>query len=191
VTDAELDLQLRALGPIDPPRAVQARVLAAVGVPEARVVALLGPEPVPLRARSPRRWQVAVATFALAAAALYAVLPSPPERAAPDSLVPRGVGELQPSLGLRVAVRSGVQVERFRPGSTYKAGDTLLFRVSSSVPATITLRRGAVELYRGTVPAGDTDLPVGYTLEAGEAAMPFVVEGAGVEARFDMPEIPR
>jgi hypothetical protein len=194
VTDAELDLKLQALGPVEPPRGVQARVLTAVGVSDARVAALIGPEPLPLRmppARPRWRWPVAVASLAMAAAALYAVVPSPPERAQPDALVPRGFGDIRPSLGLRVAVRSSGQVERLRPGQAYQPGDTLLFRVSSSVPVDIVLRRGDAVLYRGAVPAGDTDLPVGYTLEAGEAAAPFVVEGSGAEARFDMTAVPR
>jgi hypothetical protein len=202
VTDAELDRSLAALGPIAPPVAVQASVLAAVGVSPARMAQALAqpepprvvplPAPLPLAPRRPRaRWPMLAAGMALAAGILFFTLPAPPTVGEPTAMVARGDGEIVPSLELRVAVRRGASVERLTMGQAYQAGDTLLFRVSAGAPMTLTLRRNDQVLFQGDVPAGDTDLRVGYTLEAGEPAARFVVEGGGARSTVELPGVPR
>lgn len=187
MTDDELDRRFAALPPVEPPPEVQARVLAAVSDAGTGELA-----PLPSRRAPPRRlWAVTVGVLGLAAAALLAVGPTVPGRAEPESLVPRGDGPVLPSLALRVAVKRGAGVERLAAGHTYEAGDTLLFRVSASRPLDLVLRREGVVLFQGSVPAGDTDLPVGYALEAGERAARFVVEGGGASAAVEIAEVQR
>ncbi len=217
MNDAELDRLLADLGGVEPPRALQARILAEVGVPPGRVAEVLGgpalvvaPRPDAAQqadvasgspgswggGRAPRnappilrRWApVAAGVFALAAGLLLA-LPTPAERGDPAQLVPRGAGERVPELGLRVAVRRGDAVERLSAGRSYRSGDTLVFRVTTQVPMDVTLRRNDTVLFRGPVPAGDTDLPVGYALEAGEGPARFVVEGGGASDAIELPGV--
>jgi hypothetical protein len=177
LTDQELDAQFAALRDVPPPEALTRDT-------HARVLAEIGPAP---RRRVHR---VALAVFAAAAALVLALLvPSAPPQADPAALVPKGAGEVVPTLDLRVAVRHGANTERFSAGSRYAAGDTLLFRVSASAPMTLRLSRNGADLWHGPVPSGDTDLPVGYTLEAGEGAATFVVEGEGARALLDVPAV--
>jgi hypothetical protein len=206
VTDAELDAALRALGPIEPPADVQARVLAAVGLPDARIAEIVGGDipapnvvplptvlpttaPTPTLARARRRWALAGALLALAAGGTLAMRALPEPASDPASLVPRGDGDVLPRLGLRVAVRRGTVVERLTAGRAYAPGDTLLFRVSAPTPLTLTLRRDDEVIFRGPVPAGDTDLPVGYALEAGQGAARFTIEGGGATASVSLPGV--
>ncbi|MDP2315407.1 MAG: hypothetical protein Q8P41_21090 [Pseudomonadota bacterium] len=204
MTDAELEELYAGLPPVEPPRELQLRVLTEVGVSGARIAELTGPggmrllpapppAALPAVAKPSSRWRlsVAVGALALAAAALLVVRTAPPEQADPDALVPRGDGEVLPALQLRVAVKQGDHTERLALGRSYGAGDTLLFRVSASAPMDLVLRREGVVLYKGRVPAGDTDLPVGYALEAGEAATHFVVEGGGTSAVVELAEVRR
>jgi hypothetical protein len=197
VTDAELDRQLAALGGVEPPPELQRRILSEVGVPAERVAALVEaprllslPRPAVAPPRLARRWRpfVLIGGLALAAASLL-VVRAPTPVADPAALVPRGSTDIAATLALRVAVRQGDRVERLAVGQPYRAGDTLLFRVSSPGPADIELRRGDIVLYRGAIPAGDTDLPVGYTLEAGEGPARFVVAVSGAEAAVDLPGV--
>lgn len=149
-----------------------------------------GRQALPPRSKAPtaRLWAAFGLAAALAASAALAVRSGTDRVADPSQLVARGAGEVTQSLSLRVAVRRGATTERLAVGSAYSAGDTLIFRVSSSVAGPIVLRRDDEILYRGSIPAGDSDLPVGYTLEAGQGAARFVVEGGDVR---DLVEIPR
>ncbi len=205
MNEAELDRQLRLLVAVDPPHAVQRHVLESVGVSPNRIAELLGPAErpmpaedrgsrpspaVPHRARAiPRRLAMALASVALAAAALLTLRTAPPAVGDPAALVARGNAERAPSLEVRVAVSRASGVERLRAGQAYSAGDTLVFRLSSSTACEVTLRREGELVFQGPVPAGDTDLPVGYTLEAGQGPARFVLEGAGVRSVFDLPGV--
>ena len=139
--------------------------------------------------RARRIWAAVGTVAALAAGALLLVGWEPERVGDPSALVARGVGEVTPTVALRVAVERGGRTERLSTGTTYSAGDTLIFRVSSSVAGPIELRRDDVVLYRGTVSAGDTDLRVGYTLEAGEAAARFVLEAGGARDVVEIPAV--
>lgn len=188
MTDEELDLQLASLPGIEPPRAVQLAVLGEVGVAPARIAALVPPD---ARARASRRWwpAAAIGGFALAASLLFAFVGAPPDRADPAQLVPRGSGETIPQLGLRAAVRRGDRTERLEVGRTYAAGDTLMFRVSASTTTDVTFSRDGEVLYRATLGPGETDLPIGYTLEPGQGPARFVLEGGGARATVEIPAV--
>ena len=53
----------------------------------------------------------------------------------------------------------------------------------------LALRRNGVALWTGTVPPGESDLPIGYTLEAGEAAAHFTLEGGALPADLYLPAV--
>ena len=183
MTDADFDARFAALRDIEPPLALQASTLTAYAV-------LRRPQP-----RKAPRWPWAAGGFALAAAALLAVFAQPPERGDPAAFVPRGSGEITPVITLRVAVRTssatgaGDQLSRLSTDTRYRVGDTLLFRVTIPSPMNLTLSRNGVPLWTGPVRGGDVDLPVGYTLEAGDDAAVFRVEGNGVSAEIGTREV--
>lgn len=104
-------------------------------------------------------------------------------------LVQRGTGDSLPALELKVAVRTGAGTVRFAPGERYHAGDTLHFRVLAAAPMTLTIRRNDSILWTGTVPAGESDLPVAYALDAGQPAAVFTVSGGPEELRVDVPAV--
>lgn len=169
MTDEQLDARFRALGPVEPPPAAVAAVLAGVEADRA--------------AARRRRWGWTGAAMALAAGLVVAVLPSATEAPAdPARLVPKGVGAPVSGLELAVAVRRGDAVERLLPGAPVAPGDTLLFRVRSAVPTTVRLYREDAELWSGRVEAGEHDLPVGWTVEPGEGPAMYRVVGAGAHA---------
>lgn len=174
MTDPELDARFDYMREMEPPPALQERTLA-----------LLRQE----RAREQRgRWALpAAGGLALAASALLLLRGPTATTAEPGQLVARGSSEISAQIGLKVAVRRAGGVERFQSGARYQPGDTLQFRVFSQDPGQVTLRRNGVVLYQGAVQAGETDLPVGYTLEAGEGASTFLVEVDGV---FEQVEVP-
>lgn len=194
MTEAELDRQLAALPVYLPSADIQARILAEAGVSPSRIAEMvhLAPPVVVDLAQRPtiarRVWPLALGAVALAAGLLLAIS-APPERADPATLVPRGAGETVPTLGLRVAVNRNGAMERLAAGRAYHAGDTLVFRVTTSAPVEITVRRDDAVLFRGSVPAGDTDLPIGYALEAGEGPARFVVEGGGASDAILLPPV--
>lgn len=170
MTDAELDARFADLGPLAPPEAVSARTLAAVRAERSRAA-----------------WRVrAGAALGMAAmAALSLLVVTPPEAGRPDTMVERGSGEAGVVVDLRVAVRRPTgEVSRFTPGERYAAGDTLMFRLQSTNAVDLKLLRNGVLLWAGRAPAGAFDLPVGYTLEPGEPAAVFSLEGGSEPVRF-------
>lgn len=174
MSDDELDDRFRALGFPEPPAALSARTLTAVEAERAREVVRPAPA-----ARRPR-WPLALVGVGLAAGLLLA-LPSPAPVATPSELVPRGVGEVVATLDLRVAVRTAAgTTERLAAGVGYHPGDTLLFRVSASAPMDVRLEREGVVLWSGPVPAGETDLPVGYTIDPGDTRATFVLRAGDI-----------
>jgi hypothetical protein len=176
MTDAELDLQFAGLGGVEPPELVVHRTIAAVKAD---------------RQRSALRTRVFAAAGMMVMAALtLLVVSGPPEKGDPAQLVERGAGPVLPAVELKVAVRhADGTVERFATNQRYAAGDTLMFRVAASAPATLRLVREGAVLWSGPVPAGETDLPVGYTLEPGEAPARFVVEGGAESLTLYLPAV--
>ena len=98
----------------------------------------------------------------------------------------RGVGTVLPTVEVKSLVRSGGEVSRLRTDTRYHAGDTVLFRVFVSEEMDVTLRRNGSPIWSGHLAAGESDLPVGYQLEAGEGQATFTVEGGGVSQAVQM-----
>lgn len=170
MTDTELDTMFADLGGVAPPEALSARTLAAVRSERARSA-----------------WRVRLgAAFGMAAmAALSLMVVRAPEGGRPETMVERGSGESAAVVDLRVAVRRPTgELSRFTPGERYAAGDTLMFRLQSTTAVDLKLLRNGAVVWEGRAPAGPFDLPVGYTLEAGEAAAVFSLEGASESIRF-------
>ena len=175
MTDAELDARFGGLADVSPPDALATRTLALVAAERAReqtVDAERAPSGWYARVRE-RRWTLlAVAlgllTFNLATFDAPSVAPA-------SDLQPKGAGDVVPLLDLRAAVKRGDSVERFAAGTRYAEGDTVIFRVYSSVATPATLTRNGAVLWSGALPAGESDLPVGYAFEAGEDAARFEV----------------
>lgn len=197
MNDADLDARFAALRDVEPSAALQRSTLEAVARARAEeaaaapVVSTAAPSGTPNVVPFPRRraaWAALAGGVALAAAVLLAVRPGP-ERGDPATMVPRGVGEAAPTLTLRVAVRTAQGLARLDPTRAYAPGDTLQFRVTASAPTEIALTRDGAPLWRGTVPAGDTDLPVGWSFEPGEGPAIFRIEGAGVAAEVRVPGV--
>ena len=150
----------------------------------------LTPVRTPARTPRARRSSWLRAGSVLAASALLAFRSAPAPVGDPADLVPRGVGASPAAtLEVRVAVKHDGRVDRLTDGRAYAAGDTLLFRVSAPEPVELTLRREQDLLWHGSVPAGESDLPVGYALEAGEGPARFVVEGGGASATISIPAV--
>jgi hypothetical protein len=165
MTDHDLDTRFAGIGAIEPSDALVRDTLRAIAQERAR-----------------SRWgRVAVFAgggMALAAALLLTVtVPNVHERAPMQT---RGIGSVLPTVEVKSLVRQGEQVSRLRTDTRYSAGDTVLFRVFVSEEMDVTLSRNGKTLWNGHVPAGESDLPVGYQLEAGEDAATFTVEGGGV-----------
>jgi len=176
VTDQEFDARFGDLGPIEPPELVVRRTVAAYQTER-------------------RRGAVRVRVFAVGGMALMAalslmVVSGPPDRGDPSTLVERGSGAVLPGVDVKVAVRHAAgTTERFATNQRYAAGDTLMFRVAATAPADLKLLREGVVLWAGHVNAGEVDLPVGYTLEAGEGAARFVVEGGAESITVYVPAV--
>lgn len=176
MTDPEFDARFRELGPIEPPEALVRRTVAqyqrerAQGAWRTRVIAGVG--------------------MAAMAALTLLVVEEPPARGDPAQLVERGAGDVLPVVELKVAVRTpaGV-VERFAVNQRYDAGDTLMFRVHASAPVTLTLRRDGVPFWSGPVPAGESDLPVGYQLEAGQGPALLELVGGAQTLKLALPAV--
>ncbi len=163
MTDAEFDRRFTGMQAIEPTPLVVARTLFAWGA-----------------ARRRDAWAVrAIALtgmIAMAAATVLVVdVPAPP--AGHSSMVQRGSGDAAVRVDLATFVRQGQSVERFAVGNGYHAGDTLLFRVAVAEPMTLSLYRDDALIWSGRVPAGESQLPLGYTLEAGQRAAVFRVAG--------------
>lgn len=165
MTDREFDLRFAGLAEVPPPPALAARTLASVAAERVRAPAR-GYHPV-----GAWRWSLLVAALALVVLNVWTAGPAPD--APVSGLIPKGSGESASHLDLRAAVKHGESVERLVSGARYAVGDTVLFRVTTSIAATATLTRNGVTLWTGAIPAGESDLPVGYTLEAGEPAAQF------------------
>lgn len=164
MNDDAFDAQFADLGAVEPAPELSARTLQAwrrerhVGAWRTRGIAIAG-------------------MLAMAALALVAV-DSPEPSGTAESMIERGAGPSAPNVVLKVAVRSaGGEVSRFAANQRYAAGNTLMFRVSTPAAATLTLRRNGTLVWSGAVAAGETDLPMGYTLEAAETAAHFTIEG--------------
>lgn len=162
--DEAFDAQFADLGAVEPTPELSARTLQAwrrerqVGAWRTRGIAIAG-------------------MLAMAALALV-VVDTPEPRGSTGSMVERGAGPSAPNVVLKVAVRGpGGEVSRFAANRRYAAGNTLMFRVSTHTTAALTLRRNGALVWSGTVAVGETDLPMGYTLEAGENAAHFTIEG--------------
>ncbi len=175
-SDDELDARFRELGPIDPPARVEQAVLTTYRAERQR------------GARRTRWW--AVGGMAAMAALSLLVIAEPPARGDPAAMVERGAGEVRPTVELKVAVRLGAgTTERFAADRRYNAGDTLMFRVRTSAATTLTLTRAGVVVWSGPVPAGESDLPVGYQLEAGEGPAIFALTGGAEVLRLPVPAV--
>jgi hypothetical protein len=173
--DATFDARFRSLGGIDPPELLSARTLDAWKRERARSAWIT-------------RALAAAGMAAMAAMALLLVQPPDPTATGPV-LVQRGVGEALPALELKVAVRTSAGTVRFAPGERYHAGDTLHFRVLAAAPMDLVLQRNEATLWSGPVPAGESDLPIAYALDAGEQAAVFVVSGGPEALRVDVPAV--
>ncbi len=176
MTDEEFDARFGALGSIEPPARVVDKTLAAWRSE---------------RQRSAWRTRAFAVTGMVAMAALSLfVVSDPAERGDPALMVERGSGDTLPTVVIKAAIRSTRgSVERFATNQRYAAGDTLMLRVQCSAPATVTLRREGVVLWSGSVPAGETDLPVSYAFEAGEAPARFTVEGGAQTQTVYVPAV--
>jgi hypothetical protein len=173
VTDEELDTRFAALRDVEPPAAVQRATLRAVA---------------DLRER-PRRRLFLTFAVAMAAGLALALRSGAPAVGDLARMTPRGAGESASAVDLRVAVRTSAGVSRLERDRAYAAGDTLLFRVYTSTPADVRLTRDGALLYAGAVPAGETDLPIGYTLEAGEGAAVFRLSAADAATELRIPAV--
>ncbi len=171
MTDDAFDAQFRVLGPIEPSAQVVSRTLTAYK-------------------RQRRHDAFRVRGFAVAgmlgmAAMAMLVVREGEVTGNPSAMIERGAGPILPAVDLKVAVVSpSGEVARFVSGHTYTAGTTLRFRVTSTAPTTLSLRRDEAVIWSGPVGTGTVDLPVGYTLEAGEAAAIFTLEGGAEALRF-------
>ncbi len=175
MTDAELDASFADLGGLAPSPQLSARTLEAVR-----------------RERAAGGWRVRIlAGVGMAAmAALSLLVVTPPERGDPATMVERGSGESAVAVDLRVAVRRPTgELARFAANERYAAGDTLMFRIHTSTATSLTLRRDDVVLWEGTAPGGAFDVPVGYTLEAGEGPAVFTLSGGAELQRVFVPAV--
>ncbi len=171
MTDEAFDAQFQGLAALEPPVPLVSRTLAAYRAERRRDA---------FRVRG-----LAVAGMLGMAAMAMLVVREGEATGNPASMVERGAGPILPAVDLKVAVVSPTgEVARFAPGDAYTAGTTLRFRVTSSASATLSLRRDDVVIWSGPVGPGTVDLPVGYTLEAGEAAAVFSLEGGAETLRF-------
>lgn len=176
MTDAELDARFAALRDVEPPAALADATLAEwrrLRDEEAKVVPLRRP-----------RWPWIAGALALAAGLLFAVRATSPEVGDPAALVPRGTAEVAPRVELDAVVRTATGFVRHDPARAWSAGDTLRFRVHASAPLEVTLRRDQAVLWRGTVPAGDTELPVGWAFEPGEGPSVFRLDAGDATAEL-------
>lgn len=176
MTDEAFDAQFAALTRIDPAPALVERTLSEVRRE---------------RARGAWRVRALAATGMLMMAALTLLtLNAPPESGAAATMVERGSGGSSPAIEMKVAVRvKQGETVRFSTDRRYGAGDTLLFRVHAPAAMELSLRRNGVPVWTGSVPAGESDLPIGYTLEAGQAAAHFTLEGGTQPADLYLPAV--
>ena len=171
-----IDAAAASLPLLEAPSALRADVLAAVDAE------------MPRPADAPRRWlspRFAIAAVAVAAALLAVVLvPSAPPTGDIEKMVARGSDEVQPVVGLRMAVASDGAVERFQVGTAYAPGDVLYFRYDLTAPAWLHLVRvdgsGAALLHTQRAESGTADLvtdgqALGYALERGEERAVFAL----------------
>ena len=174
--DRAFDLQFSTLAVIGPPRNIETQTLAAWRAERKRT-------------EFRTRLIAGIGMIAMAAMALL-VVNDTPIVGTPESMVERGAAAASPAIGVKVSVRtpSGM-VERFATNRRYDAGTTLMFRVSIPAPTLLTLRREQQVLWTGELPAGDHDLPVGYTLESGEGAARFLIEGGTEPATIYLPAV--
>lgn len=173
MTDDAFDAQFQVLVPVEPSAQVVSRTLAAYRSERRRDAFRV-------------RGLAVVGMLGMAAMAMLVVREGE-ATGNPASMVERGAGPVLPAVDLKVAVVSPTgDVARFAPGDAYTAGTTIRFRVTSTAPTTLTLRRDDAVLWTGPVGAGTADLPVGYTLEAGELAAVFTLEGGAETLRFPL-----
>jgi hypothetical protein len=176
MTDSEFDSRFSAFGPIEPPDHVVRDTLQAIA-----------------RERARSRWgRVAVFAgggMALAAALMLTVMAPTPQDRAP--MQTRGIGTVLPTVEMKSLVRSNGEVSRLRTDTQYHAGDTVLFRVFVSEELDVSLRRNGKEIWAGHLAAGESDLPIGYQLEAGEEKATFTVEAGGVSQAIQVEAVSR
>jgi hypothetical protein len=175
MNDAELDALFRELPPPSVPAGLDEKVLQ--GYRRIR------------REEQFRRWSAPA--FALAAAGIAAVYlaPAPLPVGDPSQMVARGVGERAAVLRLEMAVQQGGASERLVPGKAYPAGSTLIFKVSADEAGHWVLRRNGVVLGEGELQAGDTQLPVGYAMEAGEGPAVYEVRTEHAATEVQIPAV--
>ncbi|GDX79521.1 hypothetical protein LBMAG42_13320 [Deltaproteobacteria bacterium] len=168
MNDDAFDAQFTELGPVEPKPELSAHTLRAWR-----------------RERQAGAWRtrgIAVAGMLAMAALALLVVDAPEPQGTTETMVERGTGPAAPNVVLKVVVRGPAgEVSRFATNQRYAAGNTLMFRVSTPIAAPLALRRNGALVWSGSVAAGETDLPLGYTLEAGEDAAHFTIEG-GAEA---------
>lgn len=173
MNDDELDRRFRALREVEPPEALVRRTLARVEAE--RAAASRSPA---ARRRIPA-WTWAAAAVLAVGLGIAGLAPRP-KAGDPATMVPKGLepGPTLTALRLDAAIRRGDRVQRFAVGDGYAVGDTLLFRVTVDRPTSISLLRDHTVLWAGDVPAGATELPVGWTIEAGAPLGRFEVRAA-------------
>lgn len=102
----------------------------------------------------------------------------------PEQMTARGEAARLPQVALKMAARSGGQLDRLRADRTYRPGDALFFRVQSDGPGWFALvvsdGAGLRLLQQGPLSAGEADLRLGdalltWTVEPGDGPAAFAV----------------
>lgn len=195
-----IDEQARALPALPAPEPVRNAVLQAVLDEMQRNTT--GEAPLALQPPARRPWRPAPWTWAAtglaAAAALLLVVPLPDAPPGPSTLVERGSGVRLPEASLKMAVRTGAGVARFRAGHPYAPGDVLLFRADIDSPAQVHLLRidgqGAAELGAWELAAGEHDLSLdgqslAWRIEPAETTAVYALLAAPVDhPGLDLPD---
>lgn len=180
MNDAELDALFKALPEPEPSAALEQQVLHNY----ARLVA----PPPPLAPKNRHWWGMGLATASLTA--LFYLLPDAPLSVGdPSQMLARGIGGETASLHLDAAVQIAGQEQRLSVGTAYPAGTTVIFRVSTDRSLPYTLARNGQIFAQGTLSPGETVLPTGYMLEAGEGAAHFVLQTPVGSAELQIPAV--
>lgn len=178
MNDAELDALFKALPEPAPSAALEQQVLQNY----ARLVA---PPPAP---KNRHWWGMGLATASLTT--LFFLLPDAPLSVGdPSKMLARGIGDETANLHLDAAVQIAGQEQRLSIGTAYPAGTTLIFRVSTDRSLPYTLSRNGQVFAQGNLASGETVLPTGYMLEAGEDAAHFVLQTPVGRAELQIPAV--
>lgn len=188
MTDAELDARFAALGPIEPPAHVVDATLASYHGLRAAERHVTERRVVPLRRRA-LPW--IGAALAIAAGLLLTLRAPTEHHGDPSDFVPRGSAERALAMDVSVVVGTSRGFERLDPARVWTAGDTVRFRVHVDAPTEVVLSREGVELWRGDLAAGDTEIPVSWALEPGEGPSTFRVEAGDVVEVIELAGVTR